>query len=138
MGQLDTVARKRITAWRKAAGMTQAALAEKIGRNPVWISRYLDEAYDADLDTLKKFAEALGRSLNDLLGPDAPPIEESEVLERFRALALDPNARDLVMKMLRTLTPDVAWPSDAPSRASAPSEQAATKGRSGKRGNRRN
>lgn len=135
MGQLDDVARKRIDRWRRSAGITQAALAERIGRNPVWISRYLDDAYDADLDTLQRMAEALGRSLNELLGADAPPTAEGELIERYRAL--DETARTLALQLLRSWTPGVDWPSsERPTGSSGAGTRGAT-GRASKRGSRR-
>jgi transcriptional regulator with XRE-family HTH domain len=135
MGRLDEVARKRIDRWRRSSRMTQAALASKIGRNPVWISRYLDNAYDADLDTLATMAAAFGRTLTELLGEDAIPTDENEMIERFRSL--ESAQRDLAMRMLRSWTPGVEWPSSEPPRGSSSGAPPAGTGKARKPGNRR-
>jgi transcriptional regulator with XRE-family HTH domain len=135
MGLLDERARHRIHQWRKQVGITQAALAQRVGRNPVWISRYLDNAYDADLDTLKQLAEALGRTLTELLGHDPPPSEEGELLERFRSL--EPQQRRELMNFLRVLTPQVVWPLGAPDDEAHPAPTKAKRGTPGTRPTRR-
>lgn len=132
MGHLDTVARVRIAGWRKTAEMTQKELADKIGRNSVWISRYLDDSYDTDLDTLDRFATALGKTLGQLLG-SVPNTDEGELLERFRALK--PDRQKLALEMVRSWTPDVSWPLPARSPESSSATSKATSSKSNKRGN---
>lgn len=97
MGALDDIARQRIAAWLKASGKTQTALADAIGRNQAWMSRYLDGDFDADLDTLEKMARAHGHTLFHLLGVNADPAED-ELLQQFRAIR--PDARELLLKLL--------------------------------------
>jgi transcriptional regulator with XRE-family HTH domain len=134
MGRLDTTARARLDTWRKSAGMTQRELAERIERNPVWISRYFDDAYDASLDTLERMAVALGHTLNELLG-EVPSDAEGELIERFRAC--DPESRALVLQMLRKWTPDAVWPSDAPTRVATDDPTPTTTRTPSKRGTRK-
>ena len=52
---------------RKAAGMTQAELAEILGCLPKDISRYENCKVEPGALTLKKIAIALGCSMDDLL-----------------------------------------------------------------------
>ena len=106
MGKLDEVARRRVAHWLNSQGITQAALAEKIDRNAPWISRYLDAAYDADLDTLAQIAAAFDRSLFELLDVPAGPPEETELIERFRATR--ESARAAALVVLREMTAPVA------------------------------
>jgi len=101
MGVLDELARHRITAWLNSSGKTQTAVAESIGRNQAWMSRYLDAEFDTDLDTLDKLAHAFGHSLFHLLDVH-PDVEEQAVLEKFRAM--DATARATVVSLLEILT----------------------------------
>lgn len=85
MGALDDEARKRLKRWHAGSGLTQAAFAEKIGRNAVWVSRYFGNLQDADLDTLQTMATALGHSLTALF--DLRPDErEQALLTAYRAI----------------------------------------------------
>lgn len=56
-----------IQAVRKAAGMTQAQLADKIGCSQEHISRWETGAVTPSADTLKQISEALGCSMDDLV-----------------------------------------------------------------------
>lgn len=102
MGQRDDNARKRVTQWLAGSKMTQTALAETIGRNQAWMSRYLDAEFDTDLDTLERMAKAFGHTLFELL--DTPQNQiEFEVIERWRALR--PSGRKIVLDVLREWSP---------------------------------
>ena len=59
---------------REAAGLTQAALARKIGTQPSAISRLEDADYDGhSMDTLRRVADALGLMLIvDFVNKPAP------------------------------------------------------------------
>lgn len=98
MGKLDDVARARIRAWFKGSGRTQADVAADIGRNQAWMSRYLDGEFDADLDTLQRFAVAFDNSLGGLLG-FTPSEIDAEALDLIHALR--PEARALALSLLR-------------------------------------
>ena len=52
---------------RRAAGMTQAQLADKIGCSQEHISRWETGTVTPGADTLKRIAEALGCSMDDLV-----------------------------------------------------------------------
>ena len=61
---------QRIKAARKKAGMTQAALAEKLGISYVNISQLEKDQRNPKLETLQRIAAALGTSISNLLPPD--------------------------------------------------------------------
>lgn len=103
VAKLDETARSRVKKWLAAAEMTQTALAEKIGRNQAWMSRYLDGEFDADLETLDKIARAFEHTLFALLDEHAN-ANEAEVIERWRALK--PSSRTLLLDVLREWTPE--------------------------------
>jgi transcriptional regulator with XRE-family HTH domain len=88
---LDQIARERIRAWIRTVPTTQAALAEAIGRNPAWMSRYLAGDFDADLETLQRIAQAFGHSIAALLDQPADPVD-ARVLSAFHALPPDARA----------------------------------------------
>lgn len=103
MGKRDDIARAKVAQWLAASQMTQTALADRIGRNQAWMSRYLDGEFDTDLETLERIATAFGHTLFELL--DAPQNStEAEVLDRWRALR--PSGRRLVLDVLREWTPE--------------------------------
>jgi transcriptional regulator with XRE-family HTH domain len=99
---LDELARGRIRSWIASTGVTQTALAERIGRNQAWMSRYLAADFDADLSTLQKIAEVFGHSLNALLDTPRDP-QEAALIESYRALSPADRqlARDLLARWSR-------------------------------------
>jgi len=105
MGKLDERARARVLAWLEGTGMTQAALGTKIGRNPSWVSRYLDSGFDADLDTLAQIAAAFEHTLFELLDAPSGSADEKELIERFRATR--PSARAAALTVFREMTAPV-------------------------------
>lgn len=102
MGKRDEIARGKIVQWLSASQMTQTALADKVGRNQAWMSRYLDGEFDTDLETLEKLATAFDHTLFELLDTPANPTE-AEILERWRALK--PSGRAVILDVLREWTP---------------------------------
>jgi transcriptional regulator with XRE-family HTH domain len=98
---LQALARARIKTWLSATGMTQTALAERIHRNQAWMSRYLSEDIDADVDTLQQMAAVFSQSIGALL--DSPPNpDEAKLIEAYRALK--PETRPHILGLLRDLT----------------------------------
>lgn len=61
---------KKIREARKAAGLTQKELAAKLGIVPNSISQYENGTRNAKPATLRRIAEAIGCSLQDLIGDD--------------------------------------------------------------------
>jgi transcriptional regulator with XRE-family HTH domain len=102
MGKLDDVARARIKAWAKGAGMTQRAVAEQIGKNDPWLSRFLDGTNDTDLDTLQQLAAVFGRTLWELLDVPTGDPQETELIERFRSTRDE--SRPALLVVVRQMT----------------------------------
>jgi transcriptional regulator with XRE-family HTH domain len=86
---------ERLTALRKARGLTQVQLADKIGSTQRAVSRYETIADRAPAPVLAKLAHALDVSTDELLG-----------VKRIRAaasLADDPEARKLWRKFQQVM-----------------------------------
>jgi len=86
---------ERLTALRKARGLTQVQLAEKIGSTQRAVSRYETIADRAPAPVLAKLAQALGVTTDELLG-----------VKRTRAatsLTDDPEARRLWKKFQQVM-----------------------------------
>lgn len=98
---LDDQARRRLERWRVSHGMTQAKLAEAIGKNQAWMSRYLSREFAADLDTLEKAAGVFGHSVAALLDAATAP-DEQKIIDAYRALP--PESRDLVLPLLGAMS----------------------------------
>jgi transcriptional regulator with XRE-family HTH domain len=98
---LQELARKRIAAWVQGASMPQGRLAVAIGKNQVWVSRYLTGKADADVDTLQRLAAAFGHTIASLLQTAAGDADEAALIEAFRALR--PSARATALAVLREM-----------------------------------
>ena len=83
---LDDRARRRIFAWRQASGLTQEQVGKEIGRNAVWISRYENEYFNADLETLTRLASVFGHSLFEVLDVSSNTVE-GELTAIFRTIS---------------------------------------------------
>lgn len=79
-----------IRSYRKALGMTQAELAEKLGLAPNTLSQYETGKREPDMDTLSRLADALEVSVDELLGRERPnktPSHGGELDEYLDMLA---------------------------------------------------
>lgn len=93
---LDELARLQIAKWLRSTDTTQTSLANAIGRNQPWMTRYLAGEFDADLETLQKMARYFGHNLSTLL--ELPPDpEEALIISAFRALREESRAIALLM-----------------------------------------
>jgi|SRR5262245_46426303 len=95
---LDSLARERIKQWLASTGITQTALAEQIGKDQAWTSRYLAGFVVADLMTLQRLAAVFGQSLTALLSIPATDPIEARVIDAYRALT--PKRRTFVLELL--------------------------------------
>lgn len=100
----DKRAQRRVYNWRITHNWSQRELAEKIGRNAIWINRFEAGLHTASLGTLAALAAAFNRTLFDLLELPADAAEQ-EMVERVRAMADETRAALLVW--MRQLTPHV-------------------------------
>lgn len=92
--------RTRIKMWVQSTGVRQQTLAERIGRNQPWVTRYLKGEFNADLDTLNKIAHAFGHSLAALVDQPRDPLD-AQMLEEFHAAPLDVRLR--MIELLQTV-----------------------------------
>lgn len=80
---------ERLAALRKDKGLSQKALAERIGLSKIQAHRYESGASQPTLEVIKKLAVALGVSADDLLfdteerGPDDELKLQFEAISRF-------------------------------------------------------
>lgn len=68
--ELESVVRENIVARRKSLGMSQKALAEKMGLEQPYISDVERGIRNPMLDTIARFADALKTTPRDLLTPE--------------------------------------------------------------------
>jgi transcriptional regulator with XRE-family HTH domain len=96
---LDQRARHRIRQWIETTGVSQAQLSAQVGKTQGWMSRYLHEEFDADLETLQKMAQVFGHSIISLLDTPSDP-DEARFIELFRCIS--PATRDAIVLLLET------------------------------------
>lgn len=91
---LDEVVRQKIRSWVQSTGVTQAALAQHIGRDQVWMSRYLAGKVGADLETVARIVRAFGHPLTAVLDMPGDP-NEARLIELFRGFSPELRAQML-------------------------------------------
>ena len=94
----------RLKELRKQKGLTQKALALRIGANYQQLNKYECGLHTPPLDKLVSLAEALETTVDYLVTGDPAqnvPLHNSQLLERFKALE-DFNAQDqeVVIKLI--------------------------------------
>lgn len=77
---------ERIKKARKAKGIKQRKLAEKIGTTPQTICRYESDGRRPKTDTMLKIAEVLGVPTSDLLGEPRPTTPHDHTESRLNQL----------------------------------------------------
>ena len=73
---------KNLSSYRKAAGYTQAELAEKINYSDKSVSKWESGNGAPDIYILMKLADIFGVTVNDLIGKETP-IREEEKKQSF-------------------------------------------------------
>ena len=71
---------KRIAANRKRLGLTQDALAEKLGVTAQAVSKWENDQSCPDITTLPRLAEIFGTTTDALLGIRPQPVREAEIV----------------------------------------------------------
>lgn len=106
---------ENIRALRAQRGMSQAELAERIGRKRSAVGNYESGVREPDLDTLRALAEALNVSVSELIGGDAadprPAAELDPARRRLLELARNGSQRDVdqavaILDALKRTNPD--------------------------------
>lgn len=100
---------RRLARLRKAAGYSQRSLAAEIGISNRMVAYYEAQAEHPPAHLLPSIAEALGISVDQLLGRDAIPKRKASQNERLmRQLRhvekLPPRARQSVLEHIEALT----------------------------------
>ena len=85
--EINKIIAKNLTHYRKAAGLTQAELAEKINYSDKSVSKWESANGAPDVYTLMQIAELFGVTLNDLVR-DGEPIKVVKKLEVSRVLIM--------------------------------------------------
>jgi transcriptional regulator with XRE-family HTH domain len=97
---------KRLAAARQAKGLSQAALAEKLGTTRVNIGYYEREASNPTLDFIQRCARVLEVPLSDLTGSAEPKTKHktgppSQIEQRLEAIRnLPRNKQKVVLQLL--------------------------------------
>ena len=78
---------ERLTRLRSQAGLSQDALAERLGVSRQSVSKWENGVSTPDLDKLVKLGEVFGVSLDQLVKGEAPPPAEPEPRRTWRRLA---------------------------------------------------
>jgi len=98
---------RRIATLRQQRGYTQERLAERIGIEPVTLSRLETGHRAVSITSASRMADALGVGLGDLLDVQRPlpeseqPPEAAELVREFTGLSAP--RRDLVLRLVREL-----------------------------------
>ncbi|HEV7898412.1 MAG TPA: helix-turn-helix transcriptional regulator [Planosporangium sp.] len=71
-----------LIAERRAAGLSQAEVAERMGTSQPAVARVEAGAVDVRLSTLQRYAAAVGRQLEVRLAPGAPGATRDEECDR--------------------------------------------------------
>ncbi len=82
---------KRIVQHRKRLGLTQDALAEKLGVTAQAVSKWENDQSCPDITTLPRLAEIFGITTDALLGVEAPVKEAEVVTDDVPGLHIDKN-----------------------------------------------
>jgi transcriptional regulator with XRE-family HTH domain len=98
---------KRLAVLREAQGLTQAALAEKLGVAQQTVGYYESQSPSPTVEFAKECADALGVAIEDLLdegiarrGKPGPRSPLDERVETLRQLALPKKQLALLLRML--------------------------------------
>ena len=90
---------------RKASGMTQAELAEKMGITDKAVSKWERDISYPDISTLPHLAEVLGVSIDELMTCRTPSSEEMKSKDKIicRAIALVMGVAVAVLSVLHSI-----------------------------------
>jgi len=106
MGQLIHVVHcmafgKRLVAARKARGLTQEGLADLVGLTKLQIYRYERGSSQPTLDALKKIAQALSVTIDELVFENGERQPDQELLLLFEGVSrLDPDEKKLIKDLI--------------------------------------
>jgi transcriptional regulator with XRE-family HTH domain len=101
----------RLATLRKSLGLTQPQLAEMLGISPAMLAYYERKATNPTAEFVKKAAEVLNTSVDDLLGHAAKPLRKSgppsQLEHRLQAIRQLPREKQkLVLRFLDSFLRD--------------------------------
>ncbi len=92
---------KRLVTARKARGLTQEGLANLVGLTKLQIHRYERGTSQPTMDALKKLAQALSLSIDELVFETGERKPDEELLLLFEGVArLDPDEKRLIKELI--------------------------------------
>ena len=95
---------ERLSALRKKKGLTQKALAERIGLSEIQTHRYETAASQPTLEVIKRLAVALGVSADQLIFDETERGTDEELRLQFEAASrLAPHEKDLVREVVESI-----------------------------------
>lgn len=98
---LDMAFSQRLVSFRKEKGLTQQALADRVGIHVIQIHRYESSASQPSLEVIKKLAVALSITTDALLFDQDERGPSEDLKLQFEALALfDSEARQVAKTVL--------------------------------------
>jgi transcriptional regulator with XRE-family HTH domain len=96
--------RSIVVAWFEASGMTQQAVAERVGISQTAVSAFLRGDRFGSLDTLKRFCLCFGHEVGELFAEgkrDATDADGSTFVTRYKALS--PRNRKAIDQVLESM-----------------------------------
>lgn len=94
----------RLTATRKARGLTQEGLGDLAGLTKLQIHRYERGTSQPTLDALKRMAVALNVSIDELVFEEQERKPEGELLLLFEGVSrLDPGEQRLIKELIQSV-----------------------------------
>ena len=98
---------KKVKALREKQGWNRSQLAEKVGISHVMVGRYERDETAPSVDVAKKMADALGTTIDYLVGEGTNPVFDKKTLERLEDLQLlDKNKQHILFDLMDTYIRD--------------------------------
>ena len=98
----------RITDARKAAKLSREVLARQVQTSGPVVGRYEREEMMPSVETAARIADALGLSLDYLVGASAAPLADRKLLERVDLIAALPeDERSFLLRAMDGLLRDI-------------------------------
>jgi transcriptional regulator with XRE-family HTH domain len=98
---LDMAFSQRLAAFRKARGLTQQELAEKVGVRVLQISRYENGSSQPTLDVIRKMAMALQVTSDEIIFDKHERGPEDDLKIKFEAVTqLDTREKEVIKELI--------------------------------------
>ena len=105
-GVMDLPLGEKLKAVMDEQKITQKSLAKKLNIAPTTLNGYISNKREPDLETLKNIAQALGVTVDYLLGVEGGMIDlsakEEALIRQLRRMT--PSQRDVVAELIKVMT----------------------------------